>query len=176
MVIQYLSVLVVYFFPLPPLYCSFRLIRKTWNAHEHKRQDLAHEPITADHSHSHPIISRWRHCFLSCDFLPFFLNYPPPNPLHALGVLLKLNGLRGGNRDADPRCNSTCWSLLDSVIYTPFNVIFNNIYIVLFMYYKCFLSNILWRHWWKTNLNENDKCCLVNKLQKISTEKVLKEK
>ncbi len=36
---------------------------------------------------------------LSRDFPPFILNYPPPNPLHALGSLLKLNGLRGGERD-----------------------------------------------------------------------------
>ncbi len=95
---------------------------------------------------------KWRHCFLSCDFPPFILNYPPPNPPHALGGLLKLNGLRGGKRDADPRCNFICWcrcwtvSLQKQVIYTPFNVIFHNICMVLFLYYKFFSSNILRRH------------------------------
>jgi len=142
----FFSYWLILYIPITAIIVFIQTDPQTWNAHEHKRHDLAHEPITADHSHSHPIISRWRHCFLSCDFPPFFLNYPPPNPLHALGGLLKLNGLRGGKRDADPRCNSTCWSLLDSVIYTPFNVIFNNIYIVLFMHYKCFLSNILMKN------------------------------
>ncbi len=82
------------------LYCPFRLI------HEHERWDLSHEPITADHNQSYPIISCWRHCLPSRDFPPFILNYPPLNPAQALGGLLKLNGLRGGTTDSC--CNFTC--------------------------------------------------------------------
>ncbi len=87
-------------FTLTLLYCPFRLI------HEHKRRDLSHEPITADHNQSYPIISRWRHCLPSRDFPPFILNYPPLNPAQALGGLLKLNGLRGVTTDSC--CNFTC--------------------------------------------------------------------
>ncbi len=92
------------------------------------------------------IISLLRHCFLSRDFPPFILNYPPPNSLHALVGLLKLNGLRGGKRDADSHCNFTCWcrcctilmlysiSYEKRIIYTLFNVIFCNICLVLLLY------------------------------------------
>ncbi len=78
---------------------------RTRDAHKHKRQDLLDEPITAEHYQSHPIHLRWRHCLLSRDFLPFILNYPPPKSQNALGGVLKLNGLRGGEREAD--CNFT---------------------------------------------------------------------
>ncbi len=74
-----------------------------------QRQDSSHEPVTATYNQSYPIISQWRRCLLSHDFPPFILNYPPLNPPHALGGLLKLNGLRGGKTDADSRCNFTRW-------------------------------------------------------------------
>ncbi len=51
------------------------------NAHKHKRQDLSHEPITAKHNQSYPIILLWRHCLLSRDFPPLILNYPLPNSM-----------------------------------------------------------------------------------------------
>ncbi len=96
----------------------------------------------------HKCKCKWRHCFLSCDFPPFILNYPPPNPPHALGGLLKLNGLSGGKR-GNFICWCRCWtvSLQKQVIYTPLIVIFHNICIVLFLYNKFFSSNILRRHW-----------------------------
>ncbi len=47
------------------------------NAHKHKRWDLSHEPITAEHNKSYPIITRWMHCLLSRDIPPFILSYPP---------------------------------------------------------------------------------------------------
>ncbi len=66
----YLILWVFNFFPINTIILFIK------NVYKHKRWDLLHEPITAEQNQSHPIISRWRHCLLSRDFLPFILNYP----------------------------------------------------------------------------------------------------
>ncbi len=90
--------------PINPIILFVQTHLRMWNMHKHKRRDLLHEPITAEYNQSSPIISRWRHCLLSCDCLPFISPPPPPPPtnsMHALGGLLKLSGLRGSQRDAE---------------------------------------------------------------------------
>ncbi len=58
-----------------PINAIIFLIQTDLQTHKHKRWDLLHEPIIADHNQSSPIIPRWRHCLLSRDFPPFILNY-----------------------------------------------------------------------------------------------------
>ncbi len=58
----------VYFFPINAIILFIK------NTQKHKRWDLLHEPIKAEHKSY--LISRRRHCLLSRDFLPFILNYP----------------------------------------------------------------------------------------------------
>ncbi len=59
----------------------------TQNVQEHKRWDLSHEPITAEHNQSYHI---------TCPHS--FSIAPHQTPPQALGGLLKLNGLRGVER------------------------------------------------------------------------------
>ncbi len=79
---------------------------------------------------------------------PHSFSITPPNSRHTLEGLLKLNGLRGGERDADSRWNFTCWcrcwTLSKVLIYTLFNVIFSKICVILFLYYKYFSHPIFW--------------------------------
>ncbi len=101
---------------------------------------------------SQPIITS--HILLSRDFPPFILNYPPPKPLQTLlGGLLKLSGLRGGERDADSHCKlpaSVCWT----VFFRKCNDLCTclMLYFVIFvLFYFCttlffFSSNVLRRH------------------------------
>ncbi len=105
-----------------PLYCSFKLIRKrgTCTNMGIYRMNQSQPNITS-------------HIQSYCDggiasshvtFRLFILNYPPPNSRLALGGLLKLNGLRGGERDADSRCIITllvsllCFFRKTSDLYT----------------------------------------------------------
>ncbi len=84
-------------------------------------------------------------------FPPFILNYPPLNPPHALGGLLKLNGLRGGERDTDSRCNFSCWCCCWTMFLQKKT---SDLYTYILWYWRCFIlvlqfffsPNILRRH------------------------------
>ncbi len=71
------------------LFTFFFIQTDSWtqNMQEHKRWDLSHEPITAEHNQSYHI---------TCPHS--FSIAPHQTPPQALGGLLKLNGLRGVER------------------------------------------------------------------------------
>ncbi len=106
-----------------------------------RTQEVRFIAWTNHNSHIHSY-HEWRHCLFSHDFTPFIHNYSPPNSMHALECLLKLNGLRG--RRERRRLQLKLYLLvspMDSVssekcvIYTLLNVIFCHICVVLFGFF-----------------------------------------
>ncbi len=81
----------------------------TQNVQEHKRWDLSHEPITAEHNQSYPIILRWRHFLLSHDFPPFIFNCPPPNPTAGFRGSVKTQWAQGRRETWTPAVTLPAW-------------------------------------------------------------------
>ncbi len=105
-----------------------------WNMHKHKRLDLSHEPIKAEHNQTH------RDEGIASSHVTFLRSR------HALQTLLKLNGLRRGERDADSHCNFTYWCRCRTMFqwFIHFLMLFCNICVTLFLYYSFFSKPIFW--------------------------------
>ncbi len=113
-----------------------------------QRLDLSQEPITSNHNRSYPIIARWRHCLLSCDFPPFISM----SLQKSHGTLRGLCRKSMDRREASLRCNFTCGCRCWTVLLYKNEWLLISYLVIFALFYFCNIDYFLIPFWGEETL------------------------